>query len=92
MNDNAGAFVEIDHAKLGREGMFLLGAREAIDRWIVRLMTLSQTQPNGGVAQVMVEIAEEMTKDRDGVSVALTKIAVKEKSGVVNHIRTDEEH
>lgn len=91
MSENFGAFVDIDIPKLDREGMALLGMREALDRWIDKLMQLSTSQSHPGVAQVMVEIAAEMTKDRDGIAVALTKNSLKTKAGQVHTLRKDEE-
>lgn len=87
--ENFGAFVDIDIPKLDREGMALLGMREALDRWIDKLMHLSTSQTHPGVAQVMVEIADEMKRDRDGVAVALTKNAMKTKAGQVHELRKD---
>lgn len=89
MSDNFGAFVEIDHAKMSRESLYILGVKEGVERWVTRLKTLADSQPHKGVAQVMVEIAAEMQKDLDGVAVALTKVALKDKSGVINEIRKD---
>lgn len=84
--ESFGAFVEIDHAKMGRESLYLLGVREGVERWVNKLKLLADTQPHKGVAQVMVEIASEMQKDLDGVAVALTKVALKDKSGVVHDL------
>ena len=91
-NDNFGAFVEIDHAKMSRESLYILGVKEGVERWVMRLKTLADSQPHKGVAQVMIEIAGEMQKDLDGVAVALTKVALKDKSGTLNELRKDREN
>lgn len=84
--DNFGAFVEIDEAKLGREGLFLLGAREAIDRWITKFRVMSSMQQHPGVGQVLADVAEKMAEDRDEIAVALTKTAIKERAGVIHDL------
>jgi hypothetical protein len=86
---NLGAFVEIDEFKAGRDTLHLLGMREGLDRWIDKLRHLSGQQSNLIVRQIMAEIADNMAVDRDGISVALTRAALKDKSGVINHIRKD---
>ena len=84
-----GAFVEIDHVKAGSNTLHLLGAREFADRWITALRMKAEDQKHPGVGQVMREIADLMAADRDGISVALTNASLKDKSGVINHIRKD---
>lgn len=84
-----GAFVEIDHVKAGPDVLHLMGMREGLDRWIDKLRHLSGQQSNVIVQRVMAEIADNMAVDRDGISVALTRAALKDKSGVINHIRKD---
>jgi hypothetical protein len=88
-NDNIGAFVEIDHAKMSRESLYILGVKEGVERWVMRLQTVAATQPDPGVAQVMREIAAEMQNDLDGIAVALTKVALKDKSGTITKLHTD---
>jgi putative heme iron utilization protein len=82
-----GAFVEIDDAKADRDTLHLLGMREALDRWISKLDHLSSQQSNAIVGRVMREVSDNMRVDRDGVSVLLTKSALKDKSGRLEHIR-----
>jgi hypothetical protein len=84
-----GAFVEIDHVRADADTLHLLGMREFADRWITALRVKADEQKHPGVSQVMREIAEIMAMDRDGISVALTKAALKDKSGTINHIRKD---
>lgn len=84
-----GAFVEIDNSKLSRDGLVLLGMKEFGDKWVNQLMMLAGRQSHQGVAKVMVEIAEEMARERDEIAVALTKSALKNKSGVLHSIRKD---
>lgn len=84
-----GAFVEIDHVKADADTLHLLGMREALDRWITKLRHDATGQKHPGVKQVMEEIADYMAMDRDGISVALTKAALKDKSGRLEHIRKD---
>lgn len=84
-----GAFVEIDEVKADRDTLHLLGMREALDRWITKLRHDATGQKHPGVKQVMEEIADYMEMDRDGISVALTKAALKDKSGRLEHIRKD---
>lgn len=89
IDKNHGAVVEVDHTAASRETLFLLGAREAVDRWIERLRSLAGSQPHPGVAKVMAEISDQMAVDRDGISVALTKCAIKDQSGKIDAIRRD---
>lgn len=84
-----GAFVEIDHARVSREEVYLMGAMEGVGRWIDKLRSLSDDQPHAGVAQVMREIADQMNIDRDGIAVALTRVATRTGSGKLEHIRKD---
>lgn len=84
-----GAFVEIDHIRADADTLHLLGMREFADRWIYALRHKADMQTHAGVAQVMREIAELLAMDRDGISVALTKAALKDKSGRIEHIRKE---
>lgn len=84
-----GAFVEIDEVKADRDTLHLLGMREALDRWITKLDYLASQQSNIIVSRVMGEVSDNMKIDRDGISVALTKAALKDKSGRLEHIRKD---
>jgi hypothetical protein len=63
--------------------------REALDRWITKLDHLAGQQSNIIVGRVMREISDNMKVDRDGISVVLTRAALKDKSGRINHIRKD---
>ena len=84
-----GAWVEIDHVTAGADTLHLLGMREFADRWITALRYKADDQKHPGVSQVMREIADLMAHDRDGISVALTRASLKDKSGTINHIRKD---
>lgn len=86
MADNFGAFVEIEHERLSREGLFLLGAREALDRWISKLRMLGDMQQHPGVGQVMREVADEMAVDRDEIAVTLTRQSIKDGAGKINEL------
>lgn len=86
---NLGAFVEIDHVKADRDTLHFLGMREALDRWISKLDHLASQQSNLIVGRVMREVSDNMKVDRDGISVMLTKAALKDKSGRLEHIRKD---
>jgi hypothetical protein len=86
---NHGAFVEIDHFKADADTLHLLGMREGLDRWITKLDHLAGQQSNLIVGRVMQEISDNMKIDRDGISVALTRAAMKDKSGRIEHIRKD---
>jgi hypothetical protein len=88
-DENLGAFVEIDEVKADRDTLHLLGMREALDRWITKLDYLSSAQSNIIVGRVMKEVSDNMKVDRDGISVALTRAALKDKSGRLEHIRKD---
>lgn len=84
-----GAFVEIENEKLSRDGLVLLGMKEFGDKWVNQLMGLAGQQKHPGVAKVMVEIAEEMSRERDEIAVALTKSALNNKAGKIHSIRKD---
>jgi len=89
LDPSMGAFVEIDHMKADPDVVHLIGMREAMDRWITKLRHEATGQKHPGVKQVMEEIADYMAADRDGISVALTRAAIKDKSGVMHQIRKD---
>jgi hypothetical protein len=89
LDPSMGAFVEVDHVKAGADVVHLIGMREFADRWITALRYKAQDQDHPGVAKVMEEIANLMAMDRDGISVALTRAALKDKSGVMHQIRKD---
>lgn len=86
---NHGAFVEIDHMTASADVIHLLGMREFCDRWITKLRHEATGQKHPGVKKVMEEIAEYMAADRDGISVALTRAALKDKSGRLEIIKKD---
>lgn len=87
LDPSMGAVVAIDHMKAGADVVHLIGMREALDRWITKLRHEATGQKHPGVKKVMEEIADYMAIDRDGVSVALTKAALKDKSGAMETIR-----
>lgn len=89
LDPTMGAIVEIDHMKASADTIHLLGMREFCDRWITKLRHEATGQKHPGVKKVMQEIAEYMAMDRDGISVALTKAALKDKSGAMEAIRKD---
>jgi hypothetical protein len=84
-----GAAVIIDHTRADADTLHLMGMREGLDRWITKLDWLSNNQSNPIVARVMKEIVANMAVDRDGISVALTRCALKDKSGVMETFRKD---
>ena len=87
--ENYGAFVEMDVNKLSREGLVLMGMREALDKWIHTLRDKADDQPHPGVKQVMLEISDFMALDRDGIAVELARQAISDKAGTLNDIRKD---
>jgi hypothetical protein len=89
LDPSMGAFVEIDHMRADPDVVHLIGMREAMDRWITKLRHEATGQQHPGVKKVMEEIADYMAADRDGISVALTRAAIKDKSGVMHQIRKD---
>lgn len=89
MSENLGAFVEITHEKLGREGLFLLGAREALDRHVDKLDWIIRQEQNPIALECLQRYREFIAKDRDGVAVALTRVALKDKSGVITELKHD---
>lgn len=85
--EDFGAFVEVEHERLGREGIFLLGAREAIDRHIAEIDRILKIEPNPIAQEVLKRYQGFMVKDRDGISVALTQTALKDKAGQLTKLR-----
>lgn len=83
---NNGAIVEIDEFRLGRDGIFLLGAREAIDRHIQKLDFIIGHEPNAAVKAALLTYRELMAKDRDGIAVALTRKALTDGAGTLTEL------
>ena len=82
-----GAFVELDQHKLDRDELVMLGMKEAHDKWIDELLAQAAIVEHDGVRSVLREVADRMAKTRDGIAVALTRSAIRHKSGTLHNLK-----
>lgn len=81
-----GGITEIDIPKLSREGLVLMGMREALAKWVEELRWQAGNVPHAGARNVVLEIADKLAEDMDRVAVELTKEAIKCKAGSMTEI------
>lgn len=87
-----GGVTEIDVDRLSREGLVLMGMREALAKWVGELRFQAAAATHSGVAQVCREIADRLAEDMDRVAVDLTKRAILDKAGSMTELRPTKEH
>ena len=87
-----GGVTEIDVNRLSRDGLVLMGMREALAKWVGELRFQAGAATHPGVARVCGEIADKLAADMDRVAVELTKRAILDKAGSMTELRPTKEH
>lgn len=80
---SGGAFVEVDEHKLDKAQMYLLGCQQCLEKLIAEYMQkadearMAPDCPSNWIAITLDNVIARMTQNRDDISLALTKSAVK---------------
>ncbi len=81
-----GAFVQLDLNKLTSEQWYLMGAKEALERWMQILMNKArENEDRPPLPEIIMEIVGRIGADRDDVANNLTRSATKTGAAKMNN-------
>ena len=83
------AIVELDIAKLDRQGLILLGMAQVLAKYRALLFRWAEASPDQAYAMALYKAVAAIAEEDNQVQVELTKAATRTNAAKINHLKSD---